>query len=111
VTQQGDRWAEWLAVRRFGGNGEVRRRYLDRLTRRRDEVLDRAGVGQGDVVLDVGCGEGLIGFGALARGATVVFSDISEALLELCEEAAAELGACWTLPVRSCGGRRSGRSC
>jgi SAM-dependent methyltransferase len=92
VTQQRDQWAEWLAVRRFGGNGEVRRRYLGRLMRRRDEVLDRAGVAEGDVVLDVGCGEGLIGFGALARGAAVVFSDISEALLKFCEEGASELG-------------------
>ncbi len=44
------------------------------------------------MVLDVGCGEGLIGFGALARGAAVVFSDISEDLLRFCEEAASELG-------------------
>jgi arsenite methyltransferase len=92
VTQLRDRWAEWLAVRRFGGNGDVRRRYLGRLMRRRDEVLDRAGVGEGDVVLDVGCGEGLIGFGALARGAAVVFSDISDVLLKFCEEGASELG-------------------
>ena len=44
-------------------------------------------------MLDVGCGEGLIGFGALERGAgTVVFSDISTDLLDVCREAATELG-------------------
>ena len=41
----------------------------------------------------MGCGEGLIAFGALERGAgTVTFSDISSDLLELCREAAADLG-------------------
>jgi len=92
VAEHRDQWAEWLAVRRFGGNGDVRHRYLERLTRRRDEVLDRAAVAEGDVLLDVGCGEGLIGFGALARGAAVVFSDISEDLLDFCHEAASDLG-------------------
>jgi len=59
----------------------------------RDRVLDGAGLAQGETLLDVGCGEGMIGFGALERGAGhVVFSDISEDLLEFCREAAEELG-------------------
>jgi arsenite methyltransferase len=46
------------------------------------------------VLLDVGCGEGLIGFGALERDAAhIVFSDISEDLLDFCREAAEALGA------------------
>src|SRR5215210_5220029 len=56
-------------------------------------VLDRAALAAGETLLDVGCGEGLIGFGALERGASrAVFSDVSEDLLEVCREAAAELG-------------------
>jgi arsenite methyltransferase len=44
-------------------------------------------------VLDVGCGDGLIAFGALDRGAgTVVFSDISSDLLDECRRLVAELG-------------------
>lgn len=87
-----DQWAEWLAERRFGSPG-VRNAYLERLLRRRDDVLDRGRVGKGDVVLDVGCGEGLIGFGALARGArSVVFADVSADLLAFCRDAARELG-------------------
>src|SRR5919205_896569 len=88
-----DRWAEWLAERRFGGDPEHRATVLSELVRTRDSVLDRAELRVGETLLDVGCGEGLIGFGALERGAgVVIFSDISTDLLEFCREAAAGLG-------------------
>jgi arsenite methyltransferase len=59
----------------------------------REKVLDRGGLTEGETLLDVGCGEGMIGFGALERGAGhVVFSDISDDLLDFCREAAEELG-------------------
>ena len=59
----------------------------------RDKVLDRAGLAAGETLLDVGCGEGMIGFGALERGAGhVVFSDISDDLLDFCREASEALG-------------------
>jgi arsenite methyltransferase len=57
----------------------------------RDRVLDNARIREGDVVLDVGCGDGLIGFGALERVGTagrVVFSDVSQQLLDTCREIA-----------------------
>src|SRR4051794_25805364 len=63
---------------------------LERLAPVRDRVLDDARVGPGDVLLDVGCGDGLIGLGALDRGARVIFSDISEALLEDCRAIAGD---------------------
>jgi SAM-dependent methyltransferase len=88
-----DRWAEWLAVRRFGGDPEVRRRNLADLFLIRDKVLDLAELVEGEAVLDVGCGEGMIAFGALERGAgEVVFSDVSSDLLDFCRSAADELG-------------------
>jgi ubiquinone/menaquinone biosynthesis C-methylase UbiE len=60
----------------------------------REKVLDRARLAKGGSLLDVGCGEGLIGFGALARGAaSVTFSDISTDLLAFCRDAADEIGA------------------
>jgi len=58
------------------------------LQRRRDSVLDRAVLRPGDVVLDVGCGDGLIGFGALDRigpEGRVIFSDISAKLVAQCK--------------------------
>jgi len=88
-----DRWAEWLAVRRFGGDAEARESVLSDLSGIRDVLLDRAEVRRGETLLDVGCGEGLIAFGALERGAgQVVFSDVSTDLLDVCAGAARDLG-------------------
>ena len=87
-----DRWASWLAALRTGGEEDERRRGLERLEGWRDHILDNAGLQHGETLLDVGCGEGLVGFGALERGAgTVVFSDISTDLLDFCRSAATEL--------------------
>jgi len=48
---------------------------------------------QGETLLDVGCGDGLIAFGALERGAGVaVFSDISDDLLDECRHLAEAAG-------------------
>jgi arsenite methyltransferase len=87
-----DKWASWLLSRRDGGDAEVRRRQVPGLLRFRDGVLGRAAIRPGDVVLDVGAGDGLIGFGALDRvGDTgrVIFSDISADLLDECRRRAA----------------------
>jgi arsenite methyltransferase len=91
-----DRWADWLLERRFGGSAsspEERARWMEPLWKVRDRVLD-GGLAEGaDVLLDVGCGDGLIGFGALERGvATVIFSDVSEELLDVCRAGATEFG-------------------
>ena len=37
---------------------------MDKLVQVRDKVLDRAALKQGEALLDVGAGEGWIGFGA-----------------------------------------------
>lgn len=61
----------------------------------RDDVLNRAAIKPGDVVLDVGCGDGLIGFGALERiglRGQVIFSDISTDLIARCTAIAQKLG-------------------
>ena len=91
--KQRDRWAEWLAERRFGGDENLRVELLEKLGRTREEVLHNARLTAGETLLDVGCGDGLIAFAALERGAgQVVFSDISEDLLEACRSLATELG-------------------
>ena len=91
---QTDRWARWLADRRFGGNDEKRQRsFAELLNPLRDRVLDAAEPLAGRRVLDVGCGDGLIAFGALARGAgEVLFTDISPSLLQECERLAQDAG-------------------
>jgi arsenite methyltransferase len=86
-----DIWAAWLRERRFGGDEENARRMLEVLSRVRDKVLDRAELTPGETLLDVGCGNGLIAFGALERGAAeVVFADVSSALLDECRTLATD---------------------
>jgi arsenite methyltransferase len=61
----------------------------------RDRVLENAALSEGDTVLDVGCGDGLIAFGALDRvgeSGRVIFSDVSEDLLGHCRALAREAG-------------------
>jgi arsenite methyltransferase len=88
-----DCWADWIRSRRTGGDPEYESRMLDELAAVRDKVLDRADLQPGEALLDVGCGNGLIGFGALERGAReVVFADVSAPLLEDCRELASKAG-------------------
>jgi ubiquinone/menaquinone biosynthesis C-methylase UbiE len=60
----------------------------------RDRVLDHAGLQGNKTLLDVGCGDGLIGFGALERMTTgrVIFSDISPELLDHVASLAQKMG-------------------
>jgi arsenite methyltransferase len=88
-----DRWAEWLLSKRFGGdaNTETARLEMKQLTRVRDALLQFAYLKPEETVLDVGCGDGLMGFGALERSAPsgrTIFLDISDDLLQRCREVA-----------------------
>lgn len=90
-----DIWAQWLLKRRFGDDAATRERWSTMLLAMRDRLLDRAALGQEDVLLDVGAGDGFVGFEALQRlgpDGHVVFADISENLLAACRSAAAEFG-------------------
>jgi arsenite methyltransferase len=90
-----DRWATWLLAARFGGDAAQRDAMLSTLYRYRDEVLRRAAIRTGDVVLDVGCGDGLIGFAAadlVGPSGHVVLSDISADLLAVCRDIAVASG-------------------
>jgi arsenite methyltransferase len=92
-----DRWAEWILSRRFGGDEHAAAEVLDGLGKVRDRVLDRAEVRYGEIVLDVGCGDGLVAFGALERvgeDGRVIFSDVSQDLLDVSRELAAGDARC-----------------
>jgi hypothetical protein len=105
-----DRWAEWLLERRHGGDAERRRKQLEFVGMRRDIVLDRAGIQPADTVLDVGCGDGLLGFGALDRvgpDGQVIFSDHPPT----CSSAAASWPRNSARPTAASSSRRRCRSC
>jgi arsenite methyltransferase len=96
-----DRWHPWLLRVRHGDDVAPRERRLTRfLYPLRDDLLDRARLTPGETILDVGTGDGLIAFGALERvGAAgrVIFSDISQDVLDRCRQAVAaegQLGRC-----------------
>lgn len=95
MVQRSDRWSEWLLGGRYGGDVEVLRRQFPRLHEWRDQVLDRATIEPGDVVLDLGTGTGLVGLEALERvgvDGRVIFTDVSAPLLDQCRRLAQELG-------------------
>ena len=91
-----DAWHRWLIDVRHGGDAAAREQLLTGLLYPiRDHVLDQAQLRPDDTLLDVGTGDGLIAFGALDRTAPsgrVIFSDISQDLLDHCREAAAAEG-------------------
>jgi arsenite methyltransferase len=92
-----DRWSRWILERRDAGNERQREASLGRLAVVRDRLLANAGALDGAVVLDVGTGDGLIGLEALNRvgpGGGVIFSDISEALVEQSRSAVTQRGGC-----------------
>lgn len=91
----GDPWADWLLHRRDGGDPATREATAAALVRIRDRVLADAEIAPGDRVLDVGCGDGLLGRRAaelVAAHGRVVFSDISATLLGICRDAVAAAG-------------------
>jgi arsenite methyltransferase len=92
VTETRDQWHRWLLEVRHGGDAEYREQMLaNSLHPVRDRVLERAELRPDDTLLDVGCGDGLIAFGALERlgpAGRVIFSDVSQDLLDHCRSAA-----------------------
>jgi ubiquinone/menaquinone biosynthesis C-methylase UbiE len=90
MNSQRDRWAQWILTNRFGGDADLRERTMPMLYGIRDRVLAGAAIQPGDDVLDVGCGDGLLGVGALDlvdESGTVTFSDVSADLVAECRRA------------------------
>jgi arsenite methyltransferase len=96
MTDGTDRWHRWLLDVRNGGDAAWRNKALaEYLHPVRDTVLDNARLTPGDTLLDVGTGDGLIAFGALERlgpSGRVIFTDISQSLLDHCQAAASAEG-------------------
>ena len=91
-----DHWSRWLRERRDAGDERQRTAILDMLGPVRERVLAYAEPLEGATLLDVGTGDGLIGLEALDRvgeQGTVIFSDISDALLAHAHDAVAAAGS------------------
>lgn len=90
-----DQWARWILHRRHGNNPDSRKAQVAGATLYRNRVLDHARIADGDVVLDVGTGDGLVAFGALERigeRGRVILSDISQDLLAYVQSLAERMG-------------------
>lgn len=89
-----DARADWVLSRRFGGDRatyEQTQRFLYPI---RDRILSGARIQPGDRILDISARDGFIGFTALERSGaagTIVFTEQSRELLEVCRGAAREL--------------------
>jgi arsenite methyltransferase len=85
-----DKWAAWVLERSYGGDPQQKQRWLDYLEPVRDRILEHARLKDGDVLLDVGTGDGLVAFGAVpfVGSGHVIFSDVSADLLDACRTAA-----------------------
>ena len=96
MSESCDRWHRWLLDTRHGGDLNAHEQDLiEHLYPVRDTVLDRAQLRPGDTLLDVGAGDGLIAFGALERlgpAGRVIFSDISQDLLDHCRKPLRPIG-------------------
>src|SRR5229473_206108 len=88
-----DSWAQWLLQGRFSTDSQEQQEKTMKqlLYPIRDTLLSLAAIREDDTVLDIGCGDGLIAFGALekigksGKSGKVIFSDISSALLGHCQ--------------------------
>ncbi len=89
-----DPWYDWLTRDRQGGASPNPTLAQD-VSRYRDRVLLGAQLRPGMKLVDVGCGDGLVAFGAIEQigpSLQVVFCDISAALLQRAEQTAGEKG-------------------
>jgi len=90
-----DKWSKWLLERRHGCDLENHRRMATSVERFRDRVLDGARLAPGMTLADIGTGDGLIAFGAIARigeSLNVILTDVSPPLLRHVEELAISKG-------------------
>lgn len=83
-----DHWANWLLHHRHGDDAIYRSHLEGRLQHQADRVLDRLPLAPGMQLLDLGTGDGLLAFRALARTEnrlSLLLADSSSAILKLME--------------------------
>jgi len=89
-------WTEWLKQSRFAYMNEIQKEQTLRwLFSVRDKILQRADIKKGDILLDLGTGNGMLAFGAyeiLKNNGKVIASDKYKDCLEECKKIAQEIG-------------------
>ena len=87
-----EKWSKWVHQNSQGMDPQALQAHQEMVLQK---VCLHAEIAQGDIVLDVGTGAGLIGFGALplvGEQGKVIFSDTSTELLETCRSVAEDMG-------------------
>jgi ubiquinone/menaquinone biosynthesis C-methylase UbiE len=95
TLSKSDTWSTWLLGRRHGNDAAYQQRMLNVVENYRDRVLDGAQLRSGMTLADIGTGDGLIAFGAIARvgqSLRVILTDISQPLVDHVEQLAINLG-------------------
>jgi arsenite methyltransferase len=95
VLPPNDIWADWLLHRRFADDPAYAERVRLVVQGYIDRVLNHAQISPNAQILDVGAGEGTLGFRAIERfgsGLHVTMSDISSAMLSHASQQAEEQG-------------------
>lgn len=90
-----DIWSEWILHNRTAGDAEYAKRVRADVAAYEDKVLAGAKLEAGNVLLDVGAGEGLLALRAIEQVGSslqVILSDISKPLLAHAENLAQERG-------------------
>ncbi len=84
-----DKWLDWIVNRRFGGDKKIAEGAMVQLNQIRNKVLESASIHEGDTVLDIGTGDGFLGFAALEKVSAqgkVIFLDVSSDCVAACKE-------------------------
>ena len=63
IEEYQDEWARWLLQRRHGGDPEALKSALEFLYPIRDKILENSRLTEGEVLKDIGCGDGLVARG------------------------------------------------
>jgi len=84
--QNEDIWSKWLKLRRFGGDDNYQRIALEEFKKLASKIVNKAEIFDTATVLDIGSGDGIVGFTALSKlgpKGKLILSDISEAALAI----------------------------